>query len=129
MEWFSTTYFSNFEDYARLPILYNFKEVNSKKSTISIFLKFCSSMKNCSFVRSCPPGISKTGTRSWTTNSGFTEQKSSSWYSWKKCVWKKSSIIIMKISVVDPDPHRSRTFAWIRIRNYCSGSSKKIKRI
>ena len=25
-------------------------------------------------------------------------------------------------SVVDPDPHGSGTFAWIRIRNYCSGS-------
>ena len=26
-------------------------------------------------------------------------------------------------SVVDPDPHWSGTFPWIRIRNYCSGSS------
>ena len=25
-------------------------------------------------------------------------------------------------SVVDPDPHGSGTFAWIQIRNYCSGS-------
>ena len=28
----------------------------------------------------------------------------------------------LKNSVVDPDPHGSGTFAWIRIRNYCSGS-------
>ena len=29
-------------------------------------------------------------------------------------------------SVVDPDPHGSGTFAWIQIRNYSSGSSKKL---
>ena len=37
----------------------------------------------------------------------------------------------LKNSVVDPDPHGSVTFAWIRIRNYGSGSgsSKKLKSI
>ena len=36
-------------------------------------------------------------------------------------------ILPLKPSVVDPDPHGSGTFAWIRIRNYCSGSgSSKI---
>ena len=25
---------------------------------------------------------------------------------------------LLKTSVVDPDPHGSKTFAWIRIRNY-----------
>ena len=36
--------------------------------------------------------------------------------------------VLLACSVVDPDPdlhlHGSGTFAWIRIRNYCSGSSK-----
>ena len=27
----------------------------------------------------------------------------------------------------DPDPHGSRTFAWIRIRNYGSGSGSSLK--
>ena len=30
-------------------------------------------------------------------------------------------------SVLDPDPHGSRTFAWIRIRNYSSGSGSSLK--
>ena len=34
----------------------------------------------------------------------------------------------MLISDEDPDPHGSGTIAWIRIRNYCSGSSKKNER-
>ena len=34
---------------------------------------------------------------------------------------RKSRWTVPITSVVDPDPHGSGTFAWIRIRNYCSG--------
>ena len=35
---------------------------------------------------------------------------------------------IFSPSVVDPDPHGSGTFAWIRVRNNCSGSGSSKKR-
>ena len=38
-------------------------------------------------------------------------------------------MFIVETSIVDPDPHGSEIFSWIRIQNYCSGtgSSKKWK--
>ena len=34
---------------------------------------------------------------------------------------------MLESSVVDPDPHGSGTFPWLRIRNYCSGSGSSKK--
>ena len=39
-----------------------------------------------------------------------------------KATLSRDKLVIAETCVVDPDPHGSGTFAWIRIRNYCSGS-------